>query len=75
MDDLHKEIQKQTLVDLYQKQMENWYKRKRNALMPTLMRVLAERFSPEDLEIYRAWKVGAIRKIPLKTEIITKVGF
>ena len=55
--------------------MTNYLQHRKKEHAPELVTVLKERFSEDDLEIYRAWKKGAIRRIPLRVDEITKVSF
>ena len=61
------------IYQYYNQTIKKFIRQRKHKNAPTLQKVLAHRFSPKDLEIYRAWKAGAIRRMPLKTELITQV--
>ena len=63
-----------SIYSVYNEIMTNHLQNRKREHAPELVTVLRERFSEDDLEIYRAWKKGAIRRIPLKVDEITKVS-
>ena len=67
------EAQEDNIYQYYNRTLKKFIRYQKYKDAPTLKKVLEHRFSPQDLEIYRAWKAGAIRRMPLKTELITQV--
>ena len=67
------EAQEDNIYQYYNRTLKKFIRYQKYKDAPTLKKVLEHRFSPQDLEIYRAWKAGAIRRMPLKTELINQV--